>query len=59
VAAFLLLSASFEPWFVLVFPLWLLVLSALLLRIARRIDPEVRLPPARRGRLLVPQPPVR
>jgi hypothetical protein len=43
VGAFLLLSASFERWFVLVFPIWLLVLSALLLRNARRIDPELRL----------------
>jgi hypothetical protein len=59
VATFLLLSASFEQWFVLVFPVWLLILSVLLLRIARKIDPEIRLPPARRGRLLVPQPPVR
>jgi hypothetical protein len=54
VATFLLLSASFEQWFVLVFPVWLLVLSALLLRIARRIDPEVRLPPGHRP-LIVPQ----
>jgi hypothetical protein len=59
VAAFLLLSASFQQWFVLVFPLWLIVLSALLLRTARRIDPELRLPPARRGTLLVGQPSVR
>jgi hypothetical protein len=59
VAAFLLLSASFVQWFVLVFPIWLLVLSVLLLRTARRIDPELRLPPVRRGRLAVKQPPVR
>jgi hypothetical protein len=59
VATFLLLSASFEQWFVLVFPIWLFVLSGLLLRIARKIDPELRLPPARRGPLLVPQPPIR
>jgi hypothetical protein len=58
VATFLLLSASFEQWFVLVFPIWLLVLSVLLLRIARRIDPEVRLPPVRHGPLLVRQGPV-
>jgi hypothetical protein len=44
VATFLLLSASFERWFVLVFPVWLIVLSALLLRSARRIDHELRLP---------------
>jgi hypothetical protein len=44
VGAFLLLSASFERWFVLVFPVWLFVLSALLLRVARQIDPELRLP---------------
>jgi hypothetical protein len=43
VGAFLLLSASFEQWFVLVFPAWLIVLSVLLLRSARKIDPELRL----------------
>jgi hypothetical protein len=59
VATFLLLSASFVQWFVLVFPLWLLVLSALLLRIARGIDPEVRLPPVRHGPLLVRQTAIR
>jgi hypothetical protein len=58
VATFLLLSASFVQWFVLVFPIWLLVLSTLLLRTARRIDPELRLPPARRSPLLVRQPSV-
>ena len=58
VATFLLLSASFEQWFVLVFPVWLLVLSVLLLRTARRIDPEVRLPPVRHGPLLVRQTPI-
>jgi hypothetical protein len=59
VATFLLLSASFERWFVLVFPLWLLALSALLLRTARTIDPELRLPRPRRERLLVRQPQAR
>jgi hypothetical protein len=59
VATFLLLSASFEQWFVLVFPIWLLVLSVLLLRTARRIDPELRLPHGRREPFLVRQPPVR
>jgi hypothetical protein len=56
VAAFLLLSASFERWFVLVFPLWLIVLSVLLLRSARKIDPELRLPRGRHEPLLVRQP---
>jgi hypothetical protein len=56
VATFLLLSASLEWWFVVVFPIWLLVLSALLLRAARWIDPEVRLPAARGERLFVPGP---
>jgi hypothetical protein len=42
VGLFLLLSASFEAWFALVLPLWLLALSVLLLRGARRIDPELR-----------------
>jgi hypothetical protein len=59
VATFLLLSASFERWFVLVFPIWLLVLSVLLMRIARKIDPELRLPPVRRGALAVRQTPIR
>jgi hypothetical protein len=59
VATFLFLSASFQRWFVLVFPIWLLVLSALLLRIARRIDPAVRLPPVSHERLLVQQTPIR
>jgi hypothetical protein len=55
--AFLLLSASFERWFVLVFPLWLIVLSVLLLRSARKIDPELRLPRGRHEPLVVRQPP--
>jgi hypothetical protein len=59
VAAFLLLSSSLELWLVLVFPIWLLVLSALLLRTARRIDPELRLPPDHREPFLVRQPSVR
>ncbi|HEY7732704.1 MAG TPA: hypothetical protein VH950_17630 [Gaiellaceae bacterium] len=59
VATFLLLSASFVQWFVIVFPIWLLVLSALLLRTARHIDPELRLPPARRLPLLARQPEAR
>ena len=37
VSLFLLLSASLEPWLALVFPVWLLVLSAVLMREARRI----------------------
>jgi hypothetical protein len=56
VAAFLLLSASFERWFVLVFPVWLIVLSALLLRVARGIDPELRLPAVHHEPLMVRQP---
>lgn len=59
VATFLLLSASFEGWFVLVFPVWLIVLSVLLLRSARRIDPELRLPRPRYEPLVVRQPPAR
>lgn len=59
VATFLLLSASFERWFVIVFPVWLLILSALLLRIARKIDPEVRLPRPRREPLPIPGRPAR
>ena len=44
VAVFLLLSASLEPWLALVFPIWLLVLSAILLQRARRISPTIMLP---------------
>jgi hypothetical protein len=44
VAVFLLLSASLESWLALVFPIWLLVLSGLLLRRARRIPPTIMLP---------------
>jgi hypothetical protein len=44
VGVFLLLSASLEPWLALIFPIWLLVLSALLLQRARHISPERRLP---------------
>ena len=44
VGIFLLLSASFEGWFALVFPAGMLVLTAILMRNARRIPPEVRLP---------------
>lgn len=49
VGVFLLLSASFERWFVLVFPIWLLVLAALLLRRARAIPADARLPARRVG----------
>ena len=44
VGLFLLLSAGFEGWFALVFPLWLIALSGILLVRARRIPPELRLP---------------
>jgi hypothetical protein len=47
VGLFLLLSAGFEPWFALVFPLWLLALSAILLRRARQIPAELVLPAGR------------
>ena len=43
VALFMLLSASLARLLMLVFPVWLLVLSAILLVSARRIAPEVRL----------------
>jgi hypothetical protein len=59
VATFLLLSASFERWFVLVFPVWLIVLSGLLLRVARGIDPELRLPAVHHEPLMVRQPTAR
>ena len=41
----LLLQASFEPVVVLVFPAWVLALSIILLRVARAIPKETRLPP--------------
>jgi hypothetical protein len=44
VGLFLLLSAGFQGWFALVFPLWLLALTGILFIRARRIAPEVRLP---------------
>jgi hypothetical protein len=44
VGLFLLLSASFEGWFALVFPAWLLVLSAILMRRARQIPADLTLP---------------
>jgi hypothetical protein len=43
VGLFLLLSAGFQAWFALVFPLWLLALSAILLFRARRIPPDLTL----------------
>ena len=45
VGAFLLLTASFVPLIVLVFPAWVLVLSLILLQRARAIPRDVRLPP--------------
>jgi hypothetical protein len=44
VATFLLLSASLEPWLALVFPIWLLVLSGILLQRARQIPSEIVVP---------------
>ena len=41
VAVFLLLSASLQTWLALVFPIWLLVLSVILLQHARRIPSEL------------------
>jgi hypothetical protein len=41
VAVFLLLSASLQTWMALVFPIWLLVLSVILLRKARRIRAQL------------------
>ena len=45
VGVFLLLTASFVPLIVLVFPAWVLILSLILLRRARTIPRNVRLPP--------------
>ncbi len=53
VGLFLLLSAGFESWFALVFPLWLLSLTGILFIRARRIPPDLRLPAS--GTSLVPR----
>jgi hypothetical protein len=45
VGLFLLLSASFTPFLILVFPAWVFVLSVILMRRARAIPKDVRLPP--------------
>ena len=45
VGLFLLLTASFVPLIVLVFPAWVLVLSLIMLGRAREIPRDVRLPP--------------
>jgi hypothetical protein len=55
VGPFVLLSASFEEWFALVFPIWMLVLSAILMPRARRIPPELTLS-TRRALLATGQP---
>jgi hypothetical protein len=59
VGLFLLLSAGFESWFALVFPLWLLALTGILLVRARRIPPELRLPASRPSLIARQQPPDR
>jgi hypothetical protein len=51
VGLFLLLSATFNPALVFVFPVWLLLLALLLLRKARQIPAELRVPAQ------LPQPP--
>jgi hypothetical protein len=57
VGLFLLLSAGFEAWFALVFPVWLLALTGILLLRARRIPPELRLPTRRPPLIARPQRP--
>ncbi len=44
VGLLLLLSATFSPLLVLVFPAWVLALSLILLRVARQISKDLRLP---------------
>jgi len=44
VSLFLLLSASLEPWLAYVFPVWLLVLSVVLLRSSRKIPSDLLIP---------------
>ena len=56
VGLFLLLSAGFEGWFALVFPLWLLALTGILLVRARRIPPELRFPASMPSPLATQQP---
>jgi hypothetical protein len=52
VGVLLLVSPSFPRGLVLVFPMWLLALSLILIHRARRIDPGARLAPGpARGRL--------
>jgi hypothetical protein len=46
VGLFMLLSASFQWWFVLVFPVWLLILSGFLLYRARQIPASLVVPPS-------------
>jgi hypothetical protein len=58
VGLFLLLSAGFEPWFALVFPFWLLALTGILLVRARRISPELRLPPTGPAAIVPPEQPL-
>jgi hypothetical protein len=57
VGVFLLLSASFQPWFALVFPIWLLVLSVILLQRARRIPGDLVLERADRPARVVKRQP--
>jgi hypothetical protein len=40
-------AMGFEGWFALVFPVWMLALTGILLVRARRIPPELRLPASR------------
>lgn len=54
VGVFMLLSATLHPVLVLVFPTWMLGLSALLLIRARSIPRDVQLPAAARGGVLRP-----
>jgi hypothetical protein len=49
VAAFLFLSASLNPWLVLVFPLWMLILGGLIFFKARSIPKDLLAPPVTRG----------
>ena len=44
VGLFLLLSASLQSWLALVFPVWLLVLSGVLLTRARKIPVDLVIP---------------
>ena len=57
VSGVLLLSASLQAWLALVFPIWLLMLSGILLQRARRIPSEVLIPTRATPSMFITVPP--